>query len=1060
MRQPQSDDIILDSKLFGGFEISINTCVISEISSQKAKGLFAYLLLENHQPHARSTLAATFWPDVPEQTALHNLRQALTTIKKAISESINDIEIFSSDRDTLGFNEKVVVHVDILDFENKIQTLLDHHNGRQARGFPIIQLKRTMAQITGQMLPLLSLPDSDLFEDWLTLRRERIDRFLVLGYSILLKYHEDRGEWVDARKIAEMLVKIAPWDEDIHSRLIQIYLQSSQPNAALTYYHSAVLYLKNNLDVEPGILLKNTFIDIQSNLSSGKVHRPKSVISLNLPGYATPFVGRSRELEVLENWVSNLKHNVITITGPGGSGKTRLAVELASTQNTLFKDGVYFVSIGGCFTLEHIASTILVASGTSIEHTSNSMEELIEWAAHRCALLVLDNVENLQETALFAKQLTETAPNIVLVLTSYSFLDLVGEKVFALGGLSTSDGEHSDAVKLFYSHLQVESHPEMYDPVFTTSVIKICDLVEGFPLAIDLAACQTKWTPIIEILDNLQGDINSLKSQSINLPERHRSIQASFENVWRHLFGQEQLLFTRLTLFETPFSSQASLAVCDVDESFLQDFAKRSLLIWDGMGGYRFHRIVKQNVFEHSTVSEPEYQKCKEQHAYWFKQQVLKIFADRKGEKLVLFYKNIEKILADIEISLNWFVQNQKWNEIVDLITPLNVYFENRSYFREGTKLFEGLIKSIPEEDSTLICRAKLICRNALFRIRIQQFEGAEDKINFGLETARAAKLFHEEAYCLNALATHALVKKSSSIALVYAKNALELSRKIQDKEEESHSLYNLGYAQVTLGEISEAEKNLFLCRDICNELGNIRRLSKVLNILADIACFRGDYKLALSHYDQALEIGRATNNLYFESLTLNNAGTAYLELNDYSNALECFSKSVEICCQIGDREGEAIALSNLGETASYQKDFEKAVFYNEQALTISEEIGSEWGILSARAILAEGYREMGDTLAAKNELIHLLTLSLSSESMNFFHRGVVEACRLLMLFGKVEGLASFLDETIRSEGAEESTRQKAIATRQQLIVITPSSLPMDPKSIHSYLISRLNQIS
>ena len=309
-------------------------------------------------------------------------------------------------------------------------------------------------------------------------------------------------------------------------------------------------------------------------------------------------------------------------------------------------------------------------------------------------------------------------------------------------------------------------------------------------------------------------------------------------------------------------------------------------------------------------------------------------------------------------------------------------------------------------------------------------------------------------------MATHALVKKSSSIALVYAKNALELSRKIQDKEEESHSLYNLGYAQVTLGEISEAEKNLFLCRDICNELGNIRRLSKVLNILADIACFRGDYKLALSHYDQALEIGRATNNLYFESLTLNNAGTAYLELNDYSNALECFSKSVEICCQIGDREGEAIALSNLGETASYQKDFEKAVFYNEQALTISEEIGSEWGILSARAILAEGYREMGDTLAAKNELIHLLTLSLSSESMNFFHRGVVEACRLLMLFGKVEGLASFLDETIRSEGAEESTRQKAIATRQQLIVITPSSLPMDPKSIHSYLISRLNQIS
>ncbi|PKO01142.1 MAG: hypothetical protein CVU42_01465 [Chloroflexi bacterium HGW-Chloroflexi-4] len=1060
MQQPQFDDLILDAKLFGGFEISINSCVISEISSQKARGLFAYLLLENPRVHARNTLAAIFWPDVPEQTALHNLRQALTTVKKAVSESISGVEIFSSDRDTLGFSEKVVIHVDILDFENKIQTLLDHHNARKSRGFPIIQLKRTMAQITGQMLPLLTLPDSDLFEDWLALKRERIDRFLVLGYSILLKYHEDRCEWLEARKIAEKLITIAPWDEDFHARLIQIYLQAFQPNAALTQYHSAVRYLQNNMDIEPGIILKNALVDIQNNLSTGKIQRTRKVLSVNLPGYATPFVGRNYELEVLENWVSNPKHHVITLTGPGGSGKTRLAAELASTQNALFKDGVFFVSIANCYSVEHIASTILALSKTSIEHTSNSMEELMEWAAHRCALLVLDNVENLNEAALFAKQLTEAAPQIVLLFTSYSFLDLVGEKVFALGGLSTSDGEHSDAVNLFYSHLQVESHPEMNDPVFSTSVVKICDLVEGFPLAIDLAACQTKWIPIDEILVGLQENINSLITQSINLPERHRSIQASFENVWYHLSDQDRLLFARLTLFENPFSVQAALAVCDVDASFLKDFAKRSLLIWDGIDGYRFHRVVKQNVIEFSTTSKQDLQKYKEKHAFWFKQQVLEFFADRKDEKLIIFYENFEKILADIEAGLYWFVQNQKWNEIDELVTPLNVYFENRSYFREGTKLFEKLINSIPEEDTTLICRAKLICRNALFRIRIQQFEGAEDKINFGLETARAAKLFHEEAYCLNALATHALVKKSSSTACVYAEKALELSRKIHDKEEESHSLYNLGYAHVNLGEISEAERNLFLCRDICNEFGNIRRLSKVLNILADIACIRGDYKLALLHYGQALEIGRAMNNLYFESLTLNNAGTAYLELMDYPNALNCFGRSVEICSQIGDREGEAIALSNLGETFAYQKDFENAVLYNEQALTISEEIGSELGILSARAILAEGYRELGDTMAAKNELIQLLTLSLTSESMNFFHRGIVEACRLLMMFGKVDRLVSLLDETIRSEGAEESTRQKAIATRQQLINTSPSSLPMDPKSIHSFLISKLNQIS
>ncbi len=1060
MKQPQSDALTLDAKLLGSFEISINSCLITEISSQKARGLFAYLLLENQRAHARSTLAAIFWPDVPEQTALHNLRQALTTIKKSISECINNVEIFTSDRDSLGFNEKVAIHVDVLEFENKIQTLIDHHNGRQSRGFPINQLKRTMDQCTGQLLPLLTLPDSDLFEDWLTLKRERIDRFLVLGCSILLKYHEDRCEWVDARKIAEKLVKIAPWDEDLHSRLIQIFLQSSQPNAALNHYHSAVRYLKNNLEIDPGVLLKNAYIDIQKYLTSGKVHRTTSKSAISLPGYATPFVGRKSELDVLENWVSDPKSNVITITGPGGSGKTRLAVELASSQNSLFKDGVYFVSIADCFSLENIASTIMVTTGTSIEHSSNSMEDLVEWAAHRCALLVLDNVENLQEAALFAKELTEAAPNIVLVFTSYSFLDLLGEKVLALGGLSTSEGRQSDAVKLFYSHLQVESLPELNDPVFSNCAISICDLVEGFPLAIDLAACQTRWVPIGQILDGLQENINNLKSQSLNLPERHRSIQASFANVWRHLTDQEQLLSARLTIFESPFSERAAQAVCNITMSFLQDIAKRSLLIWDGIDNFRFHRVVKQSVIESSMISESDHQKLQEQHAYWFQQQVLDYFADRKGEKLVLFYKNMEKILPDIEASLNWFVQNRKWNEIERLIVPLNVYFENRSYFREGTKLFERLINSIPEGDATLTCRAKLICRNALFKIRIQQFDHAEENINFGLETARSANLLHEEAYCLNALATHAMVKKSSSTALVFAKNALDLSRKIQDKEEESHSLYNLGYTQVNLGEISEAEAVLYLCRDICTETGNFRRLSKVLNILADIACIRGDYKLALSHYDLSLKNGRAMQNTYFESLTLNNAGTAYLELKDYSNALDCFNSSVDLCRQIGDREGEAIALSNLGETSGYQKDYEKAIFYNEEALAISEEIESEWGILSARAVLAEAYREIGDSDAAKKEIIKVLNLSLRTESMNFFHRGVVEACRLLMMFGKVEGLATILDETIRSEGAEESTRQKAITTRAKLMDVTKTNFVYDHQIAANFLIDQMKLVN
>jgi len=301
---------------------------------------------------------------------------------------------------------------------------------------------------------------------------------------------------------------------------------------------------------------------------------------------------------------------------------------------------------------------------------------------------------------------------------------------------------------------------------------------------------------------------------------------------------------------------------------------------------------------------------------------------------------------------------------------------------------------------------------------------------------------------------------KNSSTAIDYAKKALELSRLISDKAEEAHSLYNLGYAQVNMGDLSLAEENLSASRVLCEQLEDWQRLSKVLNVLADIACYRGDYNLALKHYEQALTIVHPSQMLYSESLILNNVGTAYLELRNYAKAIDNFTKSVDICRQIGDREGESIALSNLGETAAYQRDFENAVFFTEQALAIAEEIESDWGILAARIVLAEGYREGGDIIAAKNELIPLIIKAFELETTNFFHRGVVEACRLLMMYGKVNGLAAFLDETIRSEGAEESTRQKAITTRAKINDAGKLNINIEPQMITKYLIDQLKQIN
>lgn len=1059
MFENQKKPLLLQANFLGGYEIRINGCVINGLSSQKAKALFAYLILEHERTLSRSLLASLFWPDVAEETALHNLRQALSTIRKGLTDSNCFDELFIPAREHLCFAESVSFDVDVLNFENQSKTLLASNGGKPGRGFPIHLLIKLIQEYKGQLLPSVTLADSELFEEWLIVKRETINRLLIESTSLLLNYFEFRGEWSSARKYAELLVSLAPWDENAHYHLIQIFLQLSQVNLAANHYQSAVRYLQKELQVEPGQLLLSAHEEIETFFASSNPPQKIQSLQLKLPGYATPFIGREQEMNTLEYWISMPETSVITITGPGGSGKTRLAVELVNAQNSLFKDGVFFVSIAGCHRLDQLAANILGVVEIGNELSEDAVKDLMDWAHNRSSLLVLDNVDNIQECAVLATLLRENSSNLILVFTSYSPLNLVGEKIYCLNGLGLSEGLSSDAVKLFYSQLQLDSSPQINHPDFGNQVLQICELVEGLPLAIDLAASQSRWIPIAELLKELNEKMDVLNSEAVNLPERHRSIQASFENVWKHLDARQKQILPLLTIFQDPFSFEAAEYICGASAVELRALAARSLLIWDGQECYRFHRVVKLCASEKSELTEEENQNLFKRYADWFFHHLVDLYNDHKGERIFIFNQNVELILTDIKQTLDWFITTQNWKQVENMIAPLNLYFEGRSLFREGALLFESCVEKCSKFLNAVICLAKFTCRTTMFKIHLQQFNHSIENIQFGLDIAQKNNLLDEVAYCINLKATHAILRKNASTSLNYSLEALELARQIGNREEEAHSLYNLGYAQDNMGLITEAEKTLHESRFICEEQKNWRRLAKVLNILADIACFHGDYQLAIRYYENSLEIVWQLHNKYSESLVMNNLGTAYLELFQYDQAEKYFLKSLQICREINDREGEAIALSNLGEMAAYQKDFSNAATYNQQSLEISMEIESDWGVMSSRIVLAEAYREFGDQKAAQNELIHLLQMAIQTESMNFFHRAVVEAARLLQGRGFDEVLYSFLAKTINADGAEESTRKKAQQTLASLKEPPNSNEDLSTQQISEFLIEKLENI-
>lgn len=1046
------------ASFLGGFEIWVNDCAISGLATQKNRALAAYLILEHERDHPRSKLAALYWPDVDEQAALHNLRQALSVIRKAF-EPCSTGEVFSANREGVGFRAGIEFKVDVIEFENQMRGMVDRFHQQPGRGFPITRVKKVLELYRGELLESIMLADASLFSDWLVLRREALNRLAVEGTSLLLKYYETRCEWGEARKTAEKLVRLAPWDENAHSRLIDVLLQLAQGNAALAHYQSAVRYFAEELAIEPEYQMKQSHRDIQRFFESGRCEPRKNFLSLQLPGYSTPFVGRSKELETLEDWASEPGCQVITITGPGGSGKTRLAARLAETQHTLFAGGVFFCSVTGCRDRLQIAASIIDTVNSLGKRSADPLEDLLIWARSRRALLILDNVDDCGEAAFLSTKILDASRHIVIVLTSYSRLNLVGERVFALGGLSTLGGAESEAGRLFLSHVQAESLPEFASADFLGNVVKICQMVEGLPLAIDLAAGQVNSTSSKELLTSLENTLDVLHSSAINLPDRHRSIIASFENCWVHLSQRQQAAISSLTIFRSPFTNQLADEVCGVSPVEIRDLVNQSLLIWDGREHYRFHRVIHQYAHEKLEKTNPEINQLAKRHADQFVLELLHNYENCAGDGFRLFLQKTKDYLPDILAGIKFQIAATNANHLIKPIEALYTYYDGLSLFREGSDDLSELAMSTGSANENNLVRGMLLARVSSLWISSHQYEKAEEALETAMKIARENGNEKELGFCFNVLSKQAVVKKSSSLSVEHAQKALQIAQRMGDKKEEAHSLYNMGYALTNLNEITRAEDVLENCRQICEEIKDWRRLVKVLNVLADTACYRGNFDQALSYYDEAITIANSLGNRYSQSLILNNIGTAYFSIQKYKEAEEAYKKSLELCKEIDDREGEAIAYSNLGELFADLKDFKRGMDYNLKALAICREIDSDWGEVSARVVLALCYREMGQIKAAEDEVVIVLERSLELEFIYFFNRAVVEACRLLLERGKTERIAEVLSFITEDEESDDWVRDRA---REVINHLPPGdfqkTIPKNYKDIKEFLVSSLER--
>jgi predicted ATPase/DNA-binding SARP family transcriptional activator len=592
----------LSISLLGTFQVALNGCPITDLRTDKARALLAYLAVEAKRTHRRDALAGLFWADRPHTRARQSLRQALSHLRQALGDQNRSVPFLLIERETIQFNPDGDYWLDVAAFTTLSEMSRTHRHHTLERCLPCLQRMEAMAGLySGRFLEGFCLSDSQAFEEWATLQREYLQRQIVEALAYLVEYHQRRGDLGQAIGAAHRQVELEPWREEVHRQLMRLLALGGQRSVALAQYGTCQRALAAELGVPPTaetIALYEQIRD-QGAQPIQAIPQPAPPPRHNLPPSPTPLVGREEELADLADLLADPDCRLVTLVGPGGIGKTRLAHQVAAGQLGLFAQGVTFIPLADPGSVDRLVPTL--AENLSIgSHTlENCEDQLLDFLREKELLLVLDGMECALDGSDFLAKILLGAPQVTLLATSRERLNLQEEWCYQVDGLAypaapaTGELEAFGAITLFLQTARRAHRKFLLTEQEAHHVARICQLVEGMPLAVELAAASVPARSCEEIATELERDLDTLATSLRNVPARHRSLSAAFEHSWRLLSGGERAALCQLSRFPDGFGADDAERVAGASSATLANLVDKSLLRRTASGRYEMHRILK-----------------------------------------------------------------------------------------------------------------------------------------------------------------------------------------------------------------------------------------------------------------------------------------------------------------------------------------------------------------------------------------------------------------------------------------------------------------------------------
>ncbi|MBW7881315.1 MAG: tetratricopeptide repeat protein, partial [Caldilineaceae bacterium] len=967
--------------MFGALDVQLDEQPILSFRSIKNAALLAYLALEGDRPHARSALAALLWPEVPDSAALHNLRQALFQLRTLLRTPDRGADSFLEVATrTVQFRGSGNSWVDAAAFETLMQRCRQHGHAELTQCAPCMaRHAEAVALYRGEFLKGLYVEDSPALDEWILLRREWYQHTALDAMSALARWHGSRGEFDLALQMAQRQLAIDSLREDAYRQAMWALAQSGHRNEALAAYETCWRVLYDELGVTPGHetetlreqIEEERVASVNADAAAAVAGRPAH----NLPATTTSFVGRTNELTSLRHALLNPSNRLVSIVGPGGAGKTRLALAAAAELVGFFSDGVWFSDLIGVEKETGLAAALVRTLGISLPEHADPASRVVDFLRGRELLLILDNFEHLLEYAGYVQTLLAQAAGVKVLVTTRERLHLQAESVFVLDGLPVPESTEENfatlrrysCVQLFVERAQRSALAFAFADDTLSHVAEICRLVGGLPLGIELAASWVEEYSCQEIAQAIARSIDFLQTSMRDLPVRHRSMRGVFDYSWHLLAPDEQRTLAQLSVMRGMFGREAALAVTGATVAELTALVHKSLLQVAAPGRYALHTLVRQ--FAASYL--PDEAEVRRRHYTYYLTLVTTHARELVGATPGAAIDAIRRELDNVRVAWQWAVQQGDFQYLTEALPGLVRFFELAALYREaGDAVEEASVQARGMNAPALL--AQLLAEQAKIQSTLGNYDPALTAAQEATEVARAHGLSHIEVmarmWCGNTLYAQGKVAEGrleleSALAqaetigdiallaaccqclgdlLMYAANAdadplleraLALYRELGDRRGEAWTLNSLGVAASLRGQYEQGTEQFEAALRLSRGLGDEHRTSRILNNLAAVYAMRKDFAQSDRYFLQLLRQARETGYRVGEVIVLNNLGTNQLDQNNRPQARAYFERGLVLAREIGFLRGLSSVLYNLGVMAADDGDLEKGAAMMEESI-------------------------------------------------------------------------------------------------------------------------------